>query len=771
MWKLKSIKAENIAAIKKITYTLHQGVTTLIFGCNLDNDSQGSNGSGKSALLESIALALTGDTLRHVKMDEIINDQSDIASVCAELYNDDLKESLIIQRTLSRKYPQEIQCAYYHDGEKINCVQANVADYNNFICRTLGINKDDLLNNFILSKHKYKSFLDSNDKEKKEIINRISNAVLVDTAIEELEADIEKSETLNRAVEIKVASAKAAMDVLDEQIANAIQLLKDNTCNRSQQIQHLQANIKEKENENIGLEQEVKQLTLCVRQGQDKKESVQKLSDNTGLVDFELYRQLNDVLKDISDGKFANWKDEIQKRFQKIETLHKQVDALEVKLKENESLRKSYEQEHGDVSSIDADIAKYSQQLQQSIKEEQDIIAQQEKAEEQHTLITKKILECKRQIAELKNSIAGVIQCPKCSHQFVVGSNVDVRSTKSAIAFQSDRLTEYEDNAEDFQKQISHIHSQISEKRNTRNTLSATINSCSQKKESIQAQIRQYENTKNRIQDEVEGILHQIDKTGASISVLEEDMLDDALNIVENYITTINNKLKLLTSQIASNRAIIESSVQAINEIQQSKDDYSLVENLKKSKEEKTKSLMEAMNEASEVHLELEVLNMQKVRFVEFKTFLANTKIEALNQVTNDFLDRIGSDIRIQFSGYTILKSGKIRDKISISLIRNGIDGGSFDKFSEGEKARVNLANILAMNALANANAEIGRGLDLLVLDEILEATDENGLTNIFHAINQLKITSLIVSHGNIAENYPYRLVINKQNGISFINE
>ena len=115
------------------------------------------------------------------------------------------------------------------------------------------------------------------------------------------------------------------------------------------------------------------------------------------------------------------------------------------------------------------------------------------------------------------------------------------------------------------------------------------------------------------------------------------------------------------------------------------------------------------------------------------------------------------------------MKSGKVRDKISISLLRNGINCGSFDKFSEGEKTRANLANILAMHKLTNVSCPEGKGLDLLVLDEILDATDEVGLANIFETINNLGITALIVSHGNIAENYPHKLIVNKQNGVSFI--
>ena len=64
MWRLNRIKAENICAFNELDYMLCQGVTTLVFGDNRDNESQRSNGSGKSALLECIALGITGSPLR-----------------------------------------------------------------------------------------------------------------------------------------------------------------------------------------------------------------------------------------------------------------------------------------------------------------------------------------------------------------------------------------------------------------------------------------------------------------------------------------------------------------------------------------------------------------------------------------------------------------------------------------------------------------------------------------------------------------------------------
>ena len=84
MWKLLSIHAENLCAFKEFHYVLMQGVTTLIFGNNMDNDSQKSNGSGKSALVEAVALGITGSPLRKIKNEEIINDMADECIVCLQ---------------------------------------------------------------------------------------------------------------------------------------------------------------------------------------------------------------------------------------------------------------------------------------------------------------------------------------------------------------------------------------------------------------------------------------------------------------------------------------------------------------------------------------------------------------------------------------------------------------------------------------------------------------------------------------------------------------
>ena len=154
---------------------------------------------------------------------------------------------------------------------------------------------------------------------------------------------------------------------------------------------------------------------------------------------------------------------------------------------------------------------------------------------------------------------------------------------------------------------------------------------------------------------------------------------------------------------------------------------------------------------------------------MQFKSYLANTKITALGAMMNQVLSDLGSDLRVNLSGYTTLKNGTVREKISVTIVRDGLDAGSFGKFSEGERARVNLASIVAMQRLVNGNCDTGKGFDLMCIDEIADAMDADGLAGVFSALNKLGVTALVVSHGAVAEGYPHKLLIVKENGESRI--
>ena len=254
------------------------------------------------------------------------------------------------------------------------------------------------------------------------------------------------------------------------------------------------------------------------------------------------------------------------------------------------------------------------------------------------------------------------------------------------------------------------------------------------------------------------------------IDSIRRKAFDEFFGNIDERNATLSRERRKIVEDIRSAECAIETLQETIREVNvMATEDLTL--SLRKTLEQEKQRSMETAKRKFEVDDKVRALEVQRERFVQFKTYLANTKIEALSRITNEFLIGIGSDIRIRFDGYTVLKSGKVREKISISLLRDGVDCGSFGKFSAGEAARVNLATILAMQKLVNANCDDEKGLDLLVLDEILEAVDEAGLSSMFDALNALGSTVLVVSHGNVAEGYPHKLVITKENGESRIGE
>ena len=221
MWKLRNIEAENLCAFRHLSYAPRQGVTTLIFGDNRDNDSQQSNGAGKSALLECIAIGITGSPLRKIRAEEIINDAAGECRIGLHLTNDVSREELLISRHIPRKGASTVACTLWRDGKKVDtdeAVQPSVDAYNRYILDKLGITRDELLNNFILSKYRYEDFLSSSDREKKEIINRFSNGILVDGAIARVEEDIAPLVTEQQKVNLELAGIDGRIGMLQEQI-------------------------------------------------------------------------------------------------------------------------------------------------------------------------------------------------------------------------------------------------------------------------------------------------------------------------------------------------------------------------------------------------------------------------------------------------------------------------------------------------------------------------------------------------------------------------
>lgn len=772
MWKLNKIVARNLCAFRELNYTLHQGVTTLIFGDNRDNESQRSNGSGKSALLECIAIGITGSPLRKIKNEEIINDAADECYVMLEFSNTVCREVFTVEREISRKGASVVRCFIERDGKPVEtdeAVQHSVDAYTKYILEKLGISRDELFNNFVLSKHKYEDFLSCSDKEKKEIINRFSNGIVVDEAIAKVQEDIVPVEEKLNAADLELAGLDGRINMLVEQIEKEESSREERSRSKAERI--------------ASIEQTIAGKRALIR---EKKVALTTLSNTRTeilVTDTELQNMensdepLDDILEQVeltvsAYGKLTNWKEVIASK--KI-----QLSSVEKSLADHQARQKGAADEQVRLSAVQTALQSeyrlFTEEYQirnQAIEEKlKSLGVKLDRLNHRGDELRSKRRNLSAAVESLKNKLAGTITCPACSHRFLVADKeFDVIAGQKELSEKQQSFVEVGDeiskaeqncmNVENQQRQITtdrrSIHHLNDEWQQRLATAGKELQTATFESETMVRKEKQIRETITSLQRDIDGVRRKI--------------FDEAFELIDAAYH-INERNKQITNdEVAAAESSIETLRSTIAEINESSPDE-IIESLRASLKSYRKKSVEMLRAKEDIEQQLKQLREQEQRFSQFKSYLANTKIKALSQITNEFLESIGSDIRIQFSGYTILKTGKVREKISVSLIRDGVDCGSFGKFSEGEKARVNLSSILAMQKLVNSNCEDGKGLDLLVLDEILAAVDEEGNMKMFQSLNKLGITALVVSHGHVSESYPHTLVIRKEHGESRIEQ
>ncbi|MEO3212705.1 AAA family ATPase [Parabacteroides distasonis] len=770
MWKLNKIAARNLCAFRELSYTLHQGVTTLIFGDNRDNESQRSNGSGKSALLECIAIGITGSPLRKIKNEEIINDTADECYVMLEFSNTSCNEVFTVEREIYRKGASQVHCSIERDGKPIDtdeAVQHSVDAYGKYILEKLGITRDELFNNFVLSKHKYEDFLSCSDKEKKEIINRFSNGIVVDEAIEKVLEDIAPIETQLRDAELELSGVDGRIAMLTEQIEKEENSKEECARSKAERITAIEQTITGKR---AFIREKKLELTSL---SNTRTDILQTDTEIQGLENSD--EPLDDILEQVKImvsvyGTLTDWNEVIESK--KI-----QLSSVEKNLANHQTNQKNATDKQARLTdaytALESEYALFTKQYQTR----NEVVEEELKSLgiKLHNLSrTGEELRTKRRnlsaaVESLKNKLAGTITCPACKHQFlvadkefdVIAGQQELSKKQHSLVLIGNEITEAEQHCITVEKQQrtitadrQAIRQKNDEWQQRLSTAGKNLQTATFELETMSCKEKQIRETIISLQKDIEGVRRKI--------------FDEAFELIDAAYRTNERKKLTINDEVTAAESSIETLRATIAEITTSSPDE-IIESLRASLKNYRKKSAEILKAKDKTEQTLKQLQEQEQRFNQFKSYLANTKIEALSKITNEFLASIGSDIRIQFSGYTVLKTGKLREKISVTLVRDGVDCGSFGKFSEGEKARVNLSSILAMQKLVNSNCEGDKGLDLLVLDEILAAVDEEGNMKMFESLNRLGITALVVSHGHVSEAYPHTLVICKEHGESRI--
>lgn len=689
----------------------------MVQGRNLTEDKQKSNGSGKSGLQTGIEFCITASNSRGVNDAEIVTFGQKKGRAQLFVNCDVRKESLHIDWEIKVKGSNVLTLSKKTYGEEWEEVSfSNVNDGKKYILNWFAISKEDLFNYFIINKSRFKSFFKSSNKEKVDLINRFSDASILD-GIEQID---------NTELEDKYSSLERASYTLE----GKLQLTKEN---------------------------------LLKEQNRDfEAELLEESSD----IDFEIESLQGDIAG--YDDYIENWekaildsKDEVVSAQREIaETKLLEPTYLEDIKKEEEKLTfyndkiskaKDFLKNH-----VSKDWTKERQSLESEIDSKNTLVNNEEKQISEKLAMEQKIAKA---LKEIDVTLSGSIECPKCSHEFILDGNIDELQEKAQ------KLSELNEKVIDaklgFEKNVSEIK--------------LSIKDFEKDISKINDNQRLENEAFNQLEKQVNEVVSQYNLVERKITKLKDrhkvEILDE--------IASIESEINEANAEIVSNKANIELSLGKIKNTQAEIENYKTQKsNLKKGSNESVikgykfeisvyeKDIESKKKELNEIGDKIYLRNKWITNFKQFKMHVANQSLEVMEYHTNRFLNEIGDDLTVKYDGYKVLSNGTIKEEITAKIIRE--TERTFHSFSGGEQGRLLFSSILANRYMINNTHPYG-GLDFLSVDEVFEGIDSAGLKDLVNSAKQLEICVMLITHVTDEEIDEDVLVIEKVNGISRI--
>lgn len=175
--KLTNIQITNFFSIEQITYNLDNPGLHLVLGSNRDNKALDSNGSGKSSMFEAIVWCLFGETLRDVPIDSVVRRGTNACRVAVEIDPEDDTFPFVVSR--ERRNKKTILDIRYAGGKSLFGANS-VVDLQKPLNDLLGADFRTFTNSVYFDRDMTKFFMSSNDNERKALLESILQLVSFD---------------------------------------------------------------------------------------------------------------------------------------------------------------------------------------------------------------------------------------------------------------------------------------------------------------------------------------------------------------------------------------------------------------------------------------------------------------------------------------------------------------------------------------------------------------------------------------------------------------
>lgn len=447
----------------------------------------------------------------------------------------------------------------------------------------------------------------------------------------------------------------------------------------------------------------------------------------------QLEKELNRDLKKEREEKIASYEAKIHALADEVETIDKGIEErnqtyneLSRKAAEKEEFLKLLENKRKDLPDITS--------FQETIKELKDELFQLK--ESQNTYLNKQEInnhtrgKIKQELQKIHINLAGKITCPKCKHEFLTlkDTSLELELAKQKKLFKEDK---------DLAARDVEITNQLKEYEAVISDYIATKNSVEEEEEEARDKIRGLENQISSATSDLSSVrlkMKSITERNENALTLLEDRAKEVENL-EKKINQVDEEIKDIDTEFIEDK---------ITEI--------------------TDNIKVESDKITEITDQIFKKNQWINRFKEFKMYLAIEQIKNIQAQANTILQKERSDLRLIIESFKKDSKGNVKDEITPYVFREQAE--SFWYYSGGERARVEIALILAIQTMINATNRYG-GLKLLYLDEITEGLSEEGLYNVIEALNFIQYPVLITTQVSNQNVKCAALKVEKVDGIS----
>lgn len=234
----------------------------------------------------------------------------------------------------------------------------------------------------------------------------------------------------------------------------------------------------------------------------------------------------------------------------------------------------------------------------------------------------------------------------------------------------------------------------------------------------------------------VHGILQQVEGYDEKHSKAKEAL--DSLEVTQTTFREAQQKISAFRSQIENKRSLMSREVSSANSVKARITSAQSAADIDTTRVDELSTEITTLRQSKtdmfeEMYARKIVLGMLKDSGI--KSVVMKRYIPVINKKINEYLRMLGAD-------YTFTLDNEFNEIIK----SRGREDFSYTSFSQGEKARIDLALLFTWRDVAAIVS--GTEINLLILDEVFDsATDGEGVEAIHSILESIKSNVIVISH------------------------